>query len=122
MTLLTRQAILDALDLSQRRVPVPEWGGDVIVRALKANERDAIEAHFLRVKAAGGDVAGAAKALRPLVLSLCLVDDKGERLFKGDADVVALGEKNANIVSRLYDVASDLNALTPAALGEVEKK
>ena len=41
---LTRDAILQATDLTFEDVAVPEWGGVVRVRGLTGTERDAFEA------------------------------------------------------------------------------
>lgn len=49
MPRLSAAAVLKADDLPREVVPVPEWGGDILLRALSGNELDAWRAEW-RVK------------------------------------------------------------------------
>ena len=42
--LLSKDQILSADDIQSQRVPVPEWGGEVMVRGLTGSQRDQWEA------------------------------------------------------------------------------
>lgn len=109
MTLLTRDAILKADDLPTKVVPVPEWGGDVMLRTITGYERDAYEAASM--KGSGKNKTVNTINLRARLLALCIVDEAGNRIF-GDDDVRALGKKSALVVEKLFDVARKLNGFT----------
>lgn len=108
MGVLTRDAILKAADLATETVAVPEWGGEVIVRAMRGTERDAFEIALFEGEGDARKFSG--ENVRAKLLVRCLVDDKGERLF-ADTDVKALGEHNAAVLDRLYDVAQRLSGI-----------
>lgn len=115
MALLTRTAILEAQDLTTEDVPVPEWGGEVRIRALTGAERDRIESAFL---GKGGQFDGKALVnFRAKLVASCAVDEAGQPLF-GTADVVALGGKSAAALERVSAAAQRLSGLTD---GDVEE-
>ena len=117
MKLLTRED-LDAInDLKFEDVPVPEWGDGVGVRVrmLTASERDAYEASSIDKEGNFTQVD-----LRARLLSRCLVDESGNRLYS-DLDMKVLGAKSAKACERLFNVATRLNAMTQADLDELEK-
>jgi hypothetical protein len=58
--------------------------------------------------------------VRATLLSLVLVDGKGERMFSQD-DVKALGDKNGAVLARLADVAMRVNGLTKESVEELRK-
>ena len=109
MELLTREQILGTEDLQTERVEVPEWNGYVFVRALTGTERDKFEAGMVEVRGKRRSVN--LENLRARLLSLVVVDDRGNRLF-ADKDVVHLGAKSAAALDRLFAVARRLSALT----------
>ena len=47
MALLTKEQILRVKDIETRKVNVPEWGGDVMVRSLTGAERDYFESKLV---------------------------------------------------------------------------
>jgi len=96
---LTKEQIIGANDLTKEEVDVPEWGGSVIVRTMTGTERDRFEATII-----GKDQSN----FRAALLSLCLIDDKGQRLFDNP---VELGKKSAAILDRLLGVANRLNGI-----------
>lgn len=117
--LLTRDQILAADDLPRELVEVPEWGGAVLVRTLTGAERDQFEAQVVEMR--GRKIKSLNMAnLRARLVSLCVVDEKGERLFT-DADVKALGGKSAAALQRVFDVASRLSGLGEEDIEELEK-
>lgn len=117
MAVLTRAQIEQAPDVQTETVPVPEWGGDVLVRTLTGTERDAFEASLA---ANGGDRAMNLYNFRARLAALCLVDEAGKRLFT-DADVALLGRKSARALDRVIKKARELNALDAAAIEGLEK-
>lgn len=109
MSLLSRDQILTSDDLKSEDVPVPEWGGYVRVRSLTGTERDAFE-----LSIAGEDNSKKKNLanLRARLVALCVIDEQGVRVFT-DSDVHKLGLKSAGALSRVFDVASKLNGLSP---------
>ena len=108
--LLSREHILGADDRRTEDVPVPEWGGTVRVRALSGAERDAYEAGIVTLRGDGTKSVNL-KNLRGRLVSLSCVDDEGNRLFS-DEDAIALGDRSASALERVFDVARKLSGLS----------
>ena len=112
MPLLTREQILARKgDLPREVVPVPLWGGDVIVRALTAKERDEYEVSNLVKK--GKNYEQNFANMRARLVVRCTIDEAGARLFN-DKDVDALGDLLGAAVDTVYSVAARLNGITKA--------
>jgi hypothetical protein len=121
MTLLTKDQIIGADDREFVEVDVPEWGGMVRLGSMTAAERDAFEAQFVDFKGKGKAKGDALKNFRARYVARCIVDEEGEPLFSA-ADMKALGDKSAAVISRLFDEASKLNGMSDKdveELGEV---
>lgn len=114
--LLTRDDILAAKDLKHEDVEVPEWGGTVRVRGLKGVERDEFESSIV-VANDDGTTRVESKAMRARLVSLTVVGETDVRLFTSE-DVVALGQKSAAALERVFDVAMKLAGMSK---DEVEK-
>jgi hypothetical protein len=112
---LNRDAILGAVDVQNEKVPVPEWGGDVIVRGLTGDELDNFQGSIRQFRPSfdgkGMEPVLVQDGMRAKLLVKCLVDEAGERLF-ADQDASALGAKNGSVIDRLYDVAARLSGLS----------
>lgn len=106
---LNREQILSAIDLKIEEVFVPEWGGTVYVRNLNGRGRDAFEGSRYRLKE-NNKVEMVHDNTRAKLLSLTLCDEQGRLLFS-EEDVEILGEKNANALDRVFDVAQRLSGL-----------
>ncbi len=109
MALLSRDAILAADDREYEVVPCPEWGGEVRLRSLTGAERDAYEQSLVQTRGKSREMN--LRNARAKLVALCAVDENGNRLFT-DADVNALGKKNAKPLDRLFDVARRLSGLS----------
>lgn len=115
--LLTRDQILEAVDLDFEVVEVPEWGGKVRVRALTGTERDAFESSLV---ASSGKVQKVdTQNIRAKLCSLTMVDSEGAQLF-GMKDVAILGAKSAAALDRVYEVASRLSKISKEDVEELE--
>lgn len=110
MGTLTADAIRAVDDLVFETVPVPEWGGDVIVRGLTAKEKDAYDREIVVVDKQGNAKLGRLENLRALLLVRCLVDDEHNRLYR-DIDAKMLGEKSSKVIGDLYTVAARLSGM-----------
>lgn len=109
--MLNKDDILSAVDLDVKAVEIKEWKGSVNVRGLTARERDSFEASI--------GASANLDNLRARLVVLTLVDEGGKRLFK-DTDAKALGDKNAEVVNRLFDVARQMSGMTDADVNELE--
>ena len=123
--LLTANDIINAQDLAQERVEVPEWGGDVIVRALSAYDREWWESQMMTDNVgADGKPAGTPKWNllngRAKLLSRALIDEDGNAIFD-EVQLVKLGQKNNGVVNRLFQKAQELSGLQPLAVEDAEK-
>jgi len=118
MALLTKDAILQAQDLPTESVHVPEWSGDVLVRALTGAERDAFEQSIVEQK--GKSTKMNLQNMRAKLVALTVVDEGGNRLFT-DADAKLLGKKSALALNRVFEVAQKLSGLTPEDVEELAK-
>ncbi|MGW1961832.1 phage tail assembly chaperone [Streptomyces sp. NPDC001935] len=119
---LSRDLILEASDIQTETVPVPEWGGDVILRGLTGEELDDYQASRRQIRNAGTkdqEVIIIQANARASLLVKCIVDESGTRVF-GDRDAGLLGMKNGKVLDRLYDKASALSGLSDEEQEEME--
>jgi hypothetical protein len=122
MSLLTRDQIFAAPDRKTEVVSVPEWGGEVMVRSLGGDERDAWELGELdaRNRAEKSGAAADRRGLRARLCALCICDEKLEALFSSADDVERLGAKSAAALDRVFAVAQRLNGLSKEDVRELE--
>ncbi|WP_306186976.1 hypothetical protein [Streptomyces sp. MK5] len=112
MAYLSAEQILDADDLPWEDVDVPEWGGTVRVRGMSGTDRDKFEAAMLSKDMQSVSKDTALERYRARLAAACLVDENGRRMFRSDAEIKRLGEKSAQALQRVVDVASRLSGLT----------
>lgn len=113
--MLTKAQILKADDLPTKVVKVPEWGGEVTVCTLTAHDKDVWEESITRDE---GKVE--MTNLRASLCALTIVGNDGKRIFS-DQDVQALGEKSSLAMSRIYNVAADMNRVSGKDAEELVK-
>jgi hypothetical protein len=116
LRLLTRAEILESEDLATEPVRVPEWHGQVTVRAMTGSERDAYESEMFSSK--GGTVEYNLQNVRAKLCARTIVDAKGSRMFS-DSDIVLLGLKSAAALERVFKVAQRLSRLTQEDVKEL---
>jgi hypothetical protein len=112
--ILSREQILAAQDLRREKVTVPEWGGDVFVKALTGLERDGFDMSLI-----GADRKADLLGARAKLAVRCIVDENGERLF-GDDDVQFLAAKSATALERIGRVAQRLNGMGDSELEDIK--
>ncbi|MBB4126219.1 hypothetical protein GGR77_001509 [Xanthomonas translucens] len=115
MNLLSKQQILAADDRKTEDLEVKEWGGTVRISTMSASDRDKWEQDTY-----GGETTKM-EDYRARFVALCLVDEKGNRLFT-DKEVAQLGAKSASALHSVFRVAQKLNAIGDAAVEDAEKK
>lgn len=118
-TNLTRAEILAAPDLKTEEVPVSEWGGTVMVRAMSGAERDSFEQSLFTGELESRKFTG--ENVRAKLLVRCIVDENGVRIFK-DEDADVLGQRSAAALDRLYAVAQRLSGIGKNDLDAAIKK
>lgn len=116
--LLTKEQILGAQDIQTETVEVPEWGGAVIVRGMSGRERDSFEASMIKGKGKSASVN--LENLRAKLVSKCVVDEAGKRLFSDD-DIPALAAKSASALNHVYEAAQRLSGVTEEDVDELTK-
>lgn len=115
--ILSRDAVLKAKPtIPIERIDVPALGGVLLVRGLKARERDAFEASLIEGKGKGQRVN--TSNIRAKLLVRTIVDERHEPLFT-EADVAALGELPASVIEPLYAAAMRLSRLTSEDMEEL---
>jgi hypothetical protein len=117
MALLGRNQILDAKDLQTEDVPVPEWGGEVRIRMLTGEERDAYEASMVELKKDGSAKANR-ENVRARLLILCIVNEAGEQMFNR-ADIKLLGRKSAKALERVINKVNEMNGISEKDIEEL---
>lgn len=113
MPILSKAAILGAVDLETEDVEVPEWGGSVRVAVMSGLARD----KFIGLQGDGG-VPYSVFTARVLVSTL--VDEAGAPLFD-EADIESLRGKNQAAMDRVLAVALRLNGMAAGAVEKAEK-
>lgn len=107
--LLDRDRILAAQDIASVDVDVPEWGGAVRIRRLKASEAQEF---------ASLDEAHRDEALYRIV-AMSVVDEQGQRLFS-ENDIKLLRDKAFSALMRIQKAAIELNGLAPLAIEQAK--
>lgn len=117
MAILGRNAILEAKDLKTEEVPVPEWGGEVLIRSLTGEQRDEYEASMFEMSKNGTAKKNLANVRARLVM-LCIVNEQGEQMFNR-ADIKLLGRKSAAALDRVAQAAQKLNGISDEDIEEL---
>lgn len=116
MVLLTADQILAADDMPTEDVEVPEWKGTVRIRMLSGAERDRFEASIAQQK--GKSTKANLENLRARLVAKCAIGEDGKRLFS-DSQAVALGQKSAAALDRVFEAARKLNRMTDDDVAEL---
>lgn len=119
MLLTTKSAIMAAADLKTEEVPVPEWGGEVLVQSLSAAERDRFEQSCVTQDKKGNQRTNLAN-FRARFVALVLVDESGRRIFT-DTDVLDLGTKSAAALERVFKAGQRLSGMSDEDVEELTK-
>lgn len=116
--MLSIDDILKADDLPPKLVNVPEWGGEVYVATLRADERDAMESRLVELKESRGLIG-----IRAMMVAFCLCDASGNRIFANDLENAAakIGKRAAPGVQRVFNVISEMNSISKEDVEELEK-
>lgn len=111
MGLLTIDDLKAGPVFKSERVPVPERGGDLMVRDFAGIDRDRV-VQFLHDNKIKSDAGLNNWEFMLLVLTLSLCNEDGSRLIADD-QVEVIGRFGSDVIRRLYDVAARINWLAP---------
>jgi hypothetical protein len=113
VVVLDAKGILGANDLTYRIVPVPEWGGSLVLRSGTGTERDAFESSLVIQQ--GKKRITNTQNVRAKLARLAIVDPSDPELRRplfNDTQLKQLGAKSALALARVYDVAAELWGIT----------
>jgi len=116
---LSREDILGANDREVQWVDVPEWGGRVYFRQLNGIERERWESDVPTKDPKTGESDREPGFVRARLLVFACCDEAGNQLFTTE-DVMALAQKSASGLERVYDRVARLNKVTDADVAEIE--
>jgi hypothetical protein len=119
MARLSINDILNAEDYKTEMVSVPEWGGEVEVATMSAEAKDAYEISLLKLKEDGEGFERDLENARAKMVAACVVDEHGNRMFKSEAQVKALGSKSAAALDRVFEVCKRLNHVSNEDIEEL---
>ena len=116
--MLTKEQILDSKCKNFFEMVVPEWGGSVNVKIMSGRERDKFEQDIMERK--GKEITVNMENYRARLCAICICDEEGRRIFS-DKDVALLGEKEGNVLDRIFKFAQKINGLSEKETEEIEK-
>ena len=105
---LTAEDILNADDIQLERVSVPEWGGDVYVKATNGKEFSDLQAQIIERK--GNNQRVNLENIQAKLVAICTCDESGKRLFN-QRQVDLLAGKSSAALQRVFKVAQRLSGL-----------
>ena len=103
MAILTKTQILSASDSDFCEVSVPEWGGEVRIRAMSLREKDTLDRLFKKE-----DLTDSEFMSHVLLVGVC--DETGQPIFTSD-DIPGLLDRNLSVVRRIVAAWRKLNGL-----------
>lgn len=113
---VSREQIKAADDYQTKWIPVPEWGGDILIKSLTGAERDRYEATVVEYK--GDKRKVNLTNLRARFVQITAINEDGTLLF-GEADIPWLTRKNAKVLERVFKEAQALSGMTDEDMDEL---
>lgn len=119
MAFLSFDDIMAADDLKTEVVPVPEWGGEVLIRMLTGTERDAFEQTLSRSR--NGKVERNLENFRARLAAEVLVNEDGSKMVTTRQQKERLGRKSVAGLERIVEAATKLNRMSEDDVEEMTK-
>lgn len=110
MAFLSFDDIMAADDMKTQVVPVPEWGGEVMIRMLAGYERDAFEQSLSKIR--NGKVESNRDNFRARLAAEVLINKDGSKMITTRRQVEMLGRKSVAGLERIVDAATELNSMS----------
>lgn len=114
--MLTKQSILKAKDLQQTKVEIPEWNGEVYIRAMTGAERDSWEQAIQNKRTTNGTVELAELKAR---LAVMTVSDKEGNLLFTESDIPELNKKSGAAIDRIWQISHKKSHILPDDVEEL---
>lgn len=106
-----REKILNANDIQEEIVKVPEWGVEILVRGMTGEDRNRILEDCVKVNPKTKETKTDLTKMYPEVIIACAYDpETKEKIFKPE-DRDALGKKNGKALDTVFKVAAKLSGL-----------
>lgn len=99
--------------LNSEEVPVPEWGGVVLVREMTAAERDLYEQWTLEENADKTEI-------RARLVAFTVIDEDGKPVFS-DIDIPDIKKLSGKIIARITRKSFELSGMLGEAREELTK-
>jgi hypothetical protein len=98
--------------LLTKEFDVPEWQTTVRIKELTGLERGRYERSIMSIDRKSGNIVPELTHARARLVSMCLVDDNGNRMFTdSDEDLLTLGNLPSKGLDRIYEAAQELSGL-----------
>lgn len=111
---LSKKDIFKQTALKTEVVPIPEWGGDVIVQEMTAIQREKFEEWVMSKD------DKSIKGTRVAIVINTVIDEDGKQMFN-DLDAMDLGKKPASIIDRIASVGLKLSKMSSTTVEEEAK-
>ncbi len=116
MALLTKEQINEADDRPTLELEIQEWGGRVLLRTLSGTQRDGFESGIMDKNGNPTKLHN----LRARFAALVLVNEDGSPMYS-EQQVVQLGNKSANALTRIWDAGREFNKMDADAVESAEE-
>lgn len=120
MEFLKLEDILNANDMVTEIVVVPEWNGQVMVKAMTGTERDAFEASIM-TNIGEKNQKMKMDNFRTKLLIKTVIDPETKKPMFTAAHIDALGAKSAAAIDRVFAVAQRLSKISDDDVEELTK-
>jgi len=125
MTVLGKKDIFRAPALKRESIPVPEWGGDVLVQEMDAEQRDLFDRWIVQRDMKDDDGKYQYPELRVFGLRLrvfiaTVIDEDGKLLFS-DLDLPDLAKKSGKAVALVTNAGMRLSGMSDESKAEITK-
>jgi len=100
-------AILGKEDIPREKVHIEQWGGEVLMAGIRADQRVAIQSDYK-----DSDPSDDMLAFKKKVLKVSLINEDGTPLLKTDEDVDAFFNKSADAIDKIFQHAAILCGFT----------
>ncbi len=101
MALTIAQVLKAEHDRPVKKVPVPEWEGDVYLTTMPSTDYD-VFAVKLRLSR---DNPGVIRGISHEFVAKCWCDESGKRQTPSQTEINQLGQKDPRVINRLFDEA-----------------
>jgi hypothetical protein len=108
----TKEQIFNSDDLTSKKVDVPEWGCEIILRVMTGADRD----KYMRFVSKQD---GIPENMMERLIVLTAYNESGEKLFT-DSDIPELSKKSSLVITRLFSEATRLNKISNESLDELK--